>query len=77
MTFSRVGGAIEGGRMLRAATWAVGLFGLAMAICRVFPLPWLEPIVLLGLGVAMLAVSARSGLRPRRARAPQPKEVAA
>ncbi len=74
MTFSRVG---EGVRMLRAATWACGLFGLAMAVCRVFPVPWLEPFVLLALGVAMLWASARSGLRPRRARAPQPKEAAA
>ncbi len=63
--------------MLRAATWAVGLFGLAMLICRAFPMPWLEPIVLLALGVAMLWVSAHSGVRPRRVRAPQPKEVAA
>ncbi len=63
--------------MLRTATWVVGLFGLAMAICRAFPLPWLEPIVLLALGIAMLWASARSGVRPRRAGAPQPKEVAA
>jgi hypothetical protein len=63
--------------MLRAATWAVGLFGLAMAICRAFPVSWLEPVVLLGLGVAMLWASARSGIRPRRARAAQPKEAAA
>ncbi len=63
--------------MLRAATWAMGLFGLAMVICRTVPAPWLEPIVLLALGVALLWASARSGLRPRRARAPQPKEAAA
>jgi hypothetical protein len=63
--------------MLRAGTWTVGLFGLAMLICRTFPVPWLEPVVLLGLGVAMLWASARSGLRPRRARAPEPKEAAA
>jgi hypothetical protein len=63
--------------MLRAATWAVGLFGLAMVICRAFPEPWLEPVVLLSLGVVMLWASARSGLRPRRARAPEPKEAAA
>ena len=63
--------------MLRTATWAVGLFGLAMLICRAFPVPWLEPVVLLGLGMAMLWASARSGLRPRRARAPEPKEAAA
>jgi hypothetical protein len=63
--------------MLRAATWAMGLFGLAMLICRAFPIPWLEPIVLLSLGVAMLGVSARSGLRARRARAQEAKEAAA
>ncbi len=63
--------------MLRAASWAVGLFGLGMVICRAFPVPWLEPVVLLALGIAMLWASARSGVRPRRARVPQPKEVAA
>ncbi len=63
--------------MLRAGTWAVGVFGLAMLICRAFPVPWLEPIVLLGLGVAMLFVRARSGLRPRRARDPEPKQAVA
>jgi hypothetical protein len=63
--------------MLRAATWAIGLFGLAMAMCRAFPAPWLEPMVLLALGVVMLWASARSGLPPRRSHAPQPKEAAA
>jgi hypothetical protein len=63
--------------MLRASTWAVGLFGLAMVVCRAFPWPWLEPIALLALGVAMLWASARSGPRTRRARATQPKEAAA
>ncbi len=64
--------------MLRAATWAMGLFGLAMVICRAFPVPWLEPIALLAAGVAMLwASSVRPRLRPRRTRAQQPKEAAA
>ncbi len=76
MTFS-LGGLRGEGRMVRAAMWALGLFGLGMAICRVFPAPWLQPVVLLGLGVTMLWVSARTGLRPRRGRAVQPKEAAA
>lgn len=63
--------------MIRAAMWAVGLFGLGMAVCWAFPVPWLEPVTLLGLGVVMLWASARSGLRPRRARSVQPKEAAA
>ncbi len=53
--------------MIRAAGWTVGLFGAGMAVCRAFPAPWLEPVVLFGLGVAFLGVSARSN-RPRRAR---------
>ncbi len=63
--------------MLRAAAWTVGLFGAGMIISRLFPLYWIEPAVLLGLGVAFLAVSARTGARPRRARAVAPKEAAA
>ncbi len=67
----------RGGRMLRASVWAVGLFGLAMAVCRTFQAPWLEPVILVTLGVAMLWVSARTGLRPRRARTVPAKEAAA
>ncbi|HET6437307.1 MAG TPA: hypothetical protein VFG59_04555 [Anaeromyxobacter sp.] len=63
--------------MLRAASWAVALFGLGMLMCRIFPVPWIEPLVLLGLGVSMLFVSARSGPRPRRSRALPAKEAAA
>ncbi|MGC3996090.1 MAG: hypothetical protein QM767_00530 [Anaeromyxobacter sp.] len=64
--------------MLRAAVWTIGLFGAGMAVCRIFPAAWLEPVVLFGLGVALLAVSTRSA-RPRapRARAVAPKEAAA
>jgi hypothetical protein len=63
--------------MVRAAAWTVGLFGAGMLICGLFPLAWIEPAVLLGLGVAFLAVSARSGVRTRRARALAPKQAAA
>lgn len=63
--------------MLRAAAWTIGLFGAGMLICRLFPLPWIEPAVLLGLGVGFLAVSARTGPRARRARAVATKEAAA
>ena len=63
--------------MIRAAGWTVGLFGAGMAVCRAFPVPWLEPVVLFGLGVALLAVSARSTARPRRARGLSAKQAAA
>lgn len=64
--------------MLRAAAWTVGLFGAGMIICRVFPVPWIEPAVLLGLGLTFLVVSGRSGTqRRRRARTVAPKEAAA
>ncbi len=62
--------------MVRAAGWTVGLFGAGMAVCQAFPAPWLEPIVLFGLGIALLGVSARSA-RPRRARGLAAKQAAA
>lgn len=63
--------------MSRAAAWTIGLFGAGMIICRVFPIPWMEPLVLVGLGLSLLVVSSRSGARPRRARTVAPKEAAA
>ncbi len=63
--------------MPRAAGWTIGLFGVGMIICRVFPIPWIEPLVLLGLGLSLLVVSSRSGARPRRTRTVTPKEAAA
>jgi hypothetical protein len=49
--------------MLRAAVWTCGLFGAGAAVCQVYPAAWVEPLVLIGLGAALLAVSARSGAR--------------
>jgi hypothetical protein len=46
--------------MLRATVWTVGLFGAGTAISRLFPGTWTETLVLLGLGVALLFVSART-----------------
>ena len=65
--------------MLRAAAWTLGLFGVGTAIVRMFPeSAWIEPLVLLGLGIAFLYVSARSSVRERRARtALAPKQAAA
>jgi hypothetical protein len=54
--------------MIRATVWTVGLFGAGTAICRVFPWPWTEPLVLMALGLAFLFVSARTGLTQRRIR---------
>ncbi len=54
--------------MSRATVWTVGLFGAGTALCRMFPAPWLEPVVLLALGMALLFVSARLGGRARPAR---------
>lgn len=51
----------ETGTMLRAAAWTAGLFAAGSAICHVFPAAWVEPLVLLGLGVILLRVSARGG----------------
>jgi hypothetical protein len=64
--------------MLRATIWTVGLFGAGTALTRILAWPWAEPIVLVALGAALLYVSARSGLRERRARgALAAKEAAA
>jgi hypothetical protein len=64
--------------MLRAAAWTFGLFGAGMIVCHLFPVAWLEPVVLLALGFAFLFVSGRIGRvgpRPRRARGVAAKEA--
>lgn len=61
--------------MLRAAAWTFGLFGAGMIVCHLFPMAWLEPVVLLALGFAFLFVSGRIGQRPRRARGVAAKEA--
>jgi hypothetical protein len=45
--------------MWRAAIWTAALFGLGTLLCQLFPNAWLEPLVLMALGVAMLFVSSR------------------
>jgi uncharacterized membrane protein len=64
--------------MLRVTGWCVGLFGTGAAIARAFPSSWVQPLVLLALGIAFLFVS-RTGTRAARvetarlpARGPQP-----
>jgi hypothetical protein len=52
--------------MVRVAAWTGGLFGAGALICQMYPTSWIEPVVLVGLGAAMLLVSARIG-RPRAA----------
>ncbi len=47
--------------MLRVTAWTVGLFGAGAAIAHEFPSRWIQPLVLLGLGLAFLFVSARMG----------------
>ncbi|BDG08199.1 hypothetical protein [Anaeromyxobacter paludicola] len=56
--------------MMRATAWTGGLFALGSAICHLFPAPWVEPMVLLGLGVTLLVVSGRGAAGRRRAPAP-------
>ncbi len=58
--------------MLRATVWTVGLFGAGTAISRLYPGAWTEPLVLLGLGIALLFVSARTSRGTvRTSRAPR------
>ncbi len=49
--------------MARATAWTVGLFGAGAALARALAMPWVEPVVLLALGIAFLFVSSRSGVR--------------
>ena len=63
--------------MARAAGWTIGLFGVGMLVCGLFPSAWIEPLVLLGLGIAFLAVSGRRGAAQRRVRGVAPKGATA
>lgn len=56
----------RGARMLRATVWTVGLFGAGTAICRAFPWTWTDPLVLFGLGIALLFVSSARTARDTR-----------
>lgn len=58
--------------MLRVAAWTVGLFGAGAAVSRMFRSPWIEPVVLLALGMAFLFVSRRTGRAPAPAVAKLP-----
>jgi len=67
--------------MLRVTAWTVGLFGAGAAIARALEAAWAEPVVLLGLGLGFLYVSARMGVPAPRpvanlpARAPAPAQA--
>jgi hypothetical protein len=63
--------------MLRATVWTVGLFGAGTALSRLFPGTWTEPLVLLGLGVALLFVSARTARGTAKPAPARPATVAA
>jgi hypothetical protein len=68
--------------MVRAAGWCVGLFGAGAAISRLFPAPWMQPLLLVALGVAFLFVSrtraatASAGVTPLPSRAATPAAAA-
>jgi hypothetical protein len=47
--------------MLRAAAWTGGLFAAGGTLCQLFPQTWVEPVVLMALGAALLVVSGRGG----------------
>ncbi len=69
--------------MLRVTAWTVGLFGAGAAVARAFSASWVEPVVLLALGLAFLFVSARMGVPAPRpvaklpARTPAPAQAPA
>ena len=60
MTLSVAGDDFGGRGMLRVAAWTAGLFALGGGICQLFPGPFVEPLVLLGLGTALFFVSGRT-----------------
>ncbi|HZZ86521.1 MAG TPA: hypothetical protein VFE30_18465 [Anaeromyxobacteraceae bacterium] len=57
--------------MMRATAWTGGLFALGSVVCHLFRAPWVEPMVLLGLGITLLLVSGRgaSAAKPAAAHA--------
>ncbi len=55
--------------MIRVAVWTGGLFVVGWGICRLFPGPFVEPLVLLALGTTLFLVSGRA---PAPAREPDP-----
>jgi hypothetical protein len=62
-----VGDGFGGRGMLRAAVWTGGLFAVGGGICHMFPAPFVEPLVLLGLGTALFFVSGRAPLASKEA----------
>ncbi len=64
--------------MVRVTAWTVGLYGAGATIAHAFPNRWVEPVVLLALGLVFLFVSARMGVKAAlpvatlSARAPAP-----
>ncbi len=63
--------------MLRAAAWTGGLFAVGSAICHFFPESWVEPLVLLALGTALLVISARGTRTTAAPAAARPTKEAA
>ncbi len=59
--------------MIRVAAWTVGLFAVGTGICHFFPGPWIEPLVLLGLGATLFVLGGRMASPARRSdSAPRP-----
>lgn len=55
--------------MIRVAAWTGGLFAVGWAICRLFPGPFIEPLVLIALGTTLFLLSGRAA-SPRREEEP-------
>ncbi len=55
--------------MIRVAAWTGGLFAVGWGICRLFPGPFVEPLVLIALGTTLFLVSGRAAT-PQRAAEP-------
>jgi hypothetical protein len=49
--------------MIRVTAWTCGLFALGWGICRLFPGPLVEPIVLLALGTTLFLVAGRAAVQ--------------
>ncbi len=51
--------------MIRVVVWTGGLFAVGWGICHFFPGPFIEPLVLLALGMTLFFVSGRASAPAR------------
>jgi hypothetical protein len=61
--------------MIRVVAWTGGLFAVGWGICHFFPGPFIEPLVLLALGVTLFFVSGRTPAPARERERDRPSDA--